>query len=83
MEQVNDSCDEDMAASKDDIARHTAQLKNKLAALDRVRLKIAAELSTLENKHDMGAAESSTPPRVTMASAAAEKVALQKPFPWT
>ena len=65
-----------MAASTDDIARHTAQLKNKLAALDRVRSKIAAELSALENKHDMGAAELSTPPRVTMASAAAEKIAL-------
>src|SRR5579864_3979112 len=65
-----------MSASTNDMAKHAAELKNKLAALDLARSKIAAELSALENKHDMGAAESSTLPRVTMASAAAEKIAL-------
>lgn len=65
-----------MVLGKGEITRQIADLKERLAALDRERSQIVANLSALERAQPTAADQSRLLPHVTMASPSAEKIAL-------
>ncbi len=65
-----------MTSGTDDVGRQIVDLKERLAALDRERSQIAADLIALEPAQGTATDQSRLLPHVTMASSSAEKIAL-------